>query len=422
MKTVDHIGKSRIAALALAICLCFAVGAAAGGTAHAAAAGETPVLTFVYGGKTFEYRERELTPPDFTVSEDFQKRMLNKSVAARMTLVDRLLASGSEVRDAMLYCFPLMNETVRAATDEVCCEAVESEIRFYPDRVPMFEIKRSSPGYRLNEQRIYDDAYFALKRGLKRVALAVEIIEPRQTAEELAKFTRLRASFSTSYASSSDERKHNVELALGKVNGTVLAAGEEFSFNGTVGRRTTANGFLPAKIIVAGKYTEGVGGGVCQASTTVYNCALRAGLNITKVSRHSLVPTYVAPSFDAMVNGSYSDLKFVNNNDGPVFIRAKGENGVARVEIYSSAMPYEIECRSETVSMGERPADDEFVDTERKYTEGLESGEKVKVSGGAPAVESKGYLVKRWPDGRIEETLIRHDKYAEAAATVAVAP
>ena len=423
MRSVDYVGKLRALVLALALCVALSVGAGVTGAARAAAVTDgAPVLTFVYGGKSYEYRERELTPADFTVSEDFQKRKLDRPVEERMKLVDRLLCGGSEVRDAMLYCFPLLYETVRAATSQICCEPVDSEIRFYPDRSPMFEIKRSTPGYKLNEARIFDDAYFALKRGLKRVALAVEIVQPAHTAEELSAYTKLRASFSTSYASSSDERKHNVELALSKVNGTVLPAGGEFSFNGTVGRRTTANGFLPAKIIVGGKYTEGVGGGVCQASTTVYNCALRAGLNITKVSRHSLVPTYVSPSFDAMVNGSYSDLKFVNNTEGPLFIRAGGENGVAKVEIYSSALPYEIECRSETVSMGERPADEEFVDEERKYTEGLASGEKVRVHGGAPAVESKGYIVKRWPDGRTEETLIRHDKYAEAGASVAVAP
>lgn len=422
MRTAEQIGRVRLAALVLALALAFSVCGLNAAASTVTAADNAPVLTFVYGDTKFEYRERALAPADFTVSEDFQKRMLDRPPAERMRLVDRLICSGSEVRDAMLYCFPLMKETVRAATARICCEPTEAELRFYPDRSPMFEIKRSALGYRLNEARIFDDAYFALKRGLKRVALSVDIVEPDRTAEQLSEYTRLRASFSTSYTSSSDERKHNIELALSKINGKVLESGEEFSFNAAVGRRTTANGFLPAKIIVGGKYTEGVGGGVCQASTTVYNCALRAGLNITKVSRHSLVPSYVPPSFDAMVNGSFSDLKFVNNNNGPVFLRAYGENGIARVEIYSSALGYEIDCRSETVSMGERPADEEFIDVERKYTEGMESGAKVRVSGGAPAVESKGYLIKRWADGRTEETLIRNDKYAEASASVAVAP
>lgn len=426
-RAISHInGMSRVerrlilCALA-ALILVFLCALAAPARAAAAGTGE-PILTLVYGNNRYEYVEREMTAADFTVSEDFQKRGLGLSVERRMRIVDRLLAGGSEVRDAMLYCFPLLRETVSRAAAEVCCDPVEAEIRFYPDRTPMFEIRRSTPGYALREDRIYDDAYFALKRGLSRVALSVEPIKPTRTAEQLSAYTKLRASFSTSYVGSADERKHNVELALSRINGAVIESGKEFSFNGTVGRRTTANGFLPAKIIVGGKYTEGVGGGVCQASTTVYNCALRAGLKITKVSRHSLVPTYVAPSFDAMVNGSWSDLRFVNDTDGPLFIRTHCSDGVANVEMYSTKLPYEIECRSVTVSMGERPADEEFVDDERKYTEGMESGEKVRVSGGAPAVESEGYLVKRFPDGRTEETLIRKDKYVASAGSVAVAP
>ena len=166
--------------------------------------------------------------------------------------------------------------------------------------------------------------------------------------------------------------------------------GESFSFNKTVGRRTEENGFRRAKIIVGGQYTDGVGGGVCQASTTLYNAALLAGMKVTAVSRHSLVPSYVDPSFDAMVNGSGSDLKFVNAGEDPVFIRAVATNGKATAEFYSSELPYKVQLKSVTVKTGERPADTEFVDTERRYTEGMAAGEKIRVSGGAPAVPGEG--------------------------------
>ncbi len=411
----------RAAALLLALVALLAALSLAAGAAVAGASG-IPTLSFVYGDKTFAYSERYIAPTDFMVSEDFQKRRLNEPVERKMELIDGLLAGGSEVKDAMLYCFPRLADTVNAARAEVCRAPENAEIRFCPDRRPMFEIKRSSPGYELDEKRIYDDAYFALRRGLRRVALSVSVIEPEVTAEELSGYTRLRASYTTSYASSTPERKHNIALALGRLNGLTLNAGEKFSFNAAVGKRTAANGFLPAKIILEGKYVEGVGGGVCQASTAVYNCALRAGLKITKVSRHSLVPSYVPPSFDAMVNGSWSDLCFVNDGDGPLFIRTTAGDGGATVEMYSSELPYKIECRSVTLSVGQYPADEEFVDTEGRYTAGMASGEKVRVSGGAAAVSSEGYLVKVYPDGRREEKRIRTDEYAESAGTVAVAP
>ena len=75
-----------------------------------------------------------------------------------------------------------------------------------------------------------------------------------------------------------------------------------------------------------------------------------------------------------------------------------------------------------TVKTGKRPADREFVDVERRYTDGLLPGEKVRVSGGAPAVSSEGYLIKTYPNGRTESVLLRRDSYAEAAGRVAVAP
>ncbi len=416
----DKIRRVAVIILAFSIIAIAAIGAVV--PFMSASADTLPALTFVYGDKRYEYYEKYIEPTDFIVAEDFARRKLNRPIEEKMQLVDRLLAGGSEVRDAMLYCFPMLSRVVDKARGEISCSPVDAEIRFDPDRKPMFEIKRSSPGYSLDEKRIYDDAYFALKRGLRRVALSVEVLSPQVTAEHLSAYTELRASFSTSYASSSDERKHNVALALSKINGKVLEAGEKFSFNETVGRRTTENGFRTAKIISNGKYVEGVGGGVCQASTTVYNCALRAGLKITKVNRHSLVPSYVSPSFDAMVNAGWSDLCFVNNGDGPLFIKTKSDSTRVTVEMYSSELPYKIDCRSVTLSTGERPADEEFIDTERKYTEGMESGTKVRVSGGAPAVKSEGYLVVTYPDGRVEETRIRADDYASAAGSVAVAP
>lgn len=96
---------------------------------------------------------------------------------------------------------------------------------------------------------------------------------------------------------------HNIALAAEKINGCILADGEEFSFNGRVGARTESNGFLSAPIILEGDFVEGVGGGVCQASTTVYNAALLAGMEITEQHPHSLRVGYVEPSFDAMVSG-----------------------------------------------------------------------------------------------------------------------
>ena len=101
-----------------------------------------------------------------------------------------------------------------------------------------------------------------------------------------------------------------------------------------MGARTEANGFKKAKIIEDGRFVYGTGGGVCQASTTLYNAALLAGLKVTEYHPHSLSVNYVRPSRDAMVSGSYSDLKFCNTTNCPVYIRVLTGLYYVRCEMY----------------------------------------------------------------------------------------
>ena len=190
-----------------------------------------------------------------------------------------------------------------------------------------------------------------------------------------------------------------------------------------MGKRSAANGFQEAKIILEGEYVEGVGGGVCQASTTVYNCALLADMKITSVRNHSLAPSYIAPSFDAMVNSGSSDMKFVNESDGPIFIRSYGDDTTAHVEIYGLKMPYKIVKESKVVSRSAVPEDKMFTDTENKYvSEDMLSGETKRVSYGAAGLSSEGYLCY-YKDGKLfDRKLIRKDVYRSVQGLVAVKP
>ena len=306
----------------------------------------------------------------------------------------------------------------------VNCEPVDATITFKPYARPMFYITREHIGYFVNEQRLYYDIYNALRKSpCAGVKVSAEELVPKVTAEELKSYTALRASFTTDYSHSGENRKHNIRLALSKINGKTLKKGEEFSFNKTVGKRSAANGFQEAKIILEGEYVEGVGGGVCQASTTVYNCALLADMKITSVRNHSLAPSYIAPSFDAMVNSGSSDMKFVNESDGPIFIRSYGDDTTAHVEIYGLKMPYKIVKESKVVSRSAVPEDKMFTDTENKYvSEDMLSGETKRVSYGAAGLSSEGYLCY-YKDGKLfDRKLIRKDVYRSVQGLVAVKP
>ena len=141
------------------------------------------------------------------------------------------------------------------------------------------------------------------------------------------------SSYTTYYDEKDGGRVENIRIAAGLIDGITVQGYGEFSFNKTVGRRTEDAGFKQAKIILNGEYVQGVGGGVCQVSTTLYNAALKSGLKITEFHPHSLRVSYVPPSRDAMVS-SQSDLCFFNPFSHPIRICAWVFSGGLRVTFY----------------------------------------------------------------------------------------
>lgn len=210
------------------------------------------------------------------------------------------------------------------------------------------------------------------------------------------------AKFSTYYGDSKQNRKDNVALAARKIDGTVLYPEDEFSFNDVVGMRTVENGFKSAYIIKDGEFVEGVGGGVCQVSSTLYNCALLANLAITSVRAHSLPVSYVAPSFDAMVS-SASDLRFVNTLSAPVTIKMSTDGKYLKAEIYGVESCV-IRRRSQTIES--LP-----FETEYRIDESLKPDEEVIDTYGKNGLRSQGFL-EYYENGKLIKTvLIRKDTY-----------
>jgi len=213
---------------------------------------------------------------------------------------------------------------------------------------------------------------------------------------------KLIARFSTYYGDSKPNRKDNVALACRKIDGTVLYPEDEFSFNDIVGARTVENGFKSAYIIKDGEFVEGIGGGVCQVSSTVYNCALLANLTITCVRAHSLPVSYVAPSFDAMVSTA-SDLRFVNTLSSPVTIKMSADGKYLKAEMYGIET-CTIRRRSQTIET--LPFEIEYRDDAT-----LKLGEEVIDTYGKAGLRSQGFL-EYYQNGKLVKTvLIRKDTY-----------
>lgn len=166
------------------------------------------------------------------------------------------------------------------------------------------------------------------------IDLAVEVVDPIGTTEELEKVQDLLGSYSTDFHNSSAGRSANVKNATGKINGTVLYPGEEFSVYDTIAPMNAENGYELAGSYENGTTVETYGGGVCQVSTTLYNAVIRAELEITERYAHSMLVSYVKPSMDAAIAGELKNLKFKNNLDAPVYIEGYCENGMVYFNVY----------------------------------------------------------------------------------------
>lgn len=165
------------------------------------------------------------------------------------------------------------------------------------------------------------------------IELETEIIQPRGTKEELAKVKDLLGTYSTNFASSSSNRKGNVITATNKLNGKLLYPGDEYYVYPTVEPFTTENGYFEAVGYENGKAVPSMGGGACQVSTTFYNAAIRAELEIVKRYAHSMIVDYVYPSEDAAIS-EWKDLIIRNNKDYPVYIDSYTDNGKIIFNVY----------------------------------------------------------------------------------------
>lgn len=190
------------------------------------------------------------------------------------------------------------------------------------------------------------------------IELAAEIAEPLGTKEELAKVKDLLGSYSTSFSSSAAGRCTNIEVASGRINGTILYPGEEFSVNETILQRTKDNGYELGGAYVNGETVQSYGGGVCQVSTTLYNAVILAELKVLERSAHSMTVSYVPVSMDAAIAGDYMDFKFVNNTDTPIYIEGYTKNKNLYFNVYGEETRpsnRKVSYVSETVSKENPP-------------------------------------------------------------------
>ena len=266
-----------------------------------------------------------------------------------------------------------------------------------------FDYFEGSDGVKADRLKLLNDIRASLENNFESVTVSTKPIKRNKTLRDVKFDTRLLSSFTTYFDGTNENRAHNIRLAAEKINGQVLENGQSFSFNSTVGERTEARGFKTAKIIEKGEFVEGIGGGVCQVSTTLFNAAVLSGCKISEYHPHSLSVSYVPPSCDAMVSGTYFDLKFENVTGRTLYIRALSGNNFVKFNIYGRGDGATYSYSSAVT--GSIPAPVEETDDVNLVKEGKDG------------IISEGYLtVTR--NGVQKKVLFRKDKYSPVKKTV----
>lgn len=373
-------------------------------------------LTLTHGKKSWHF-----TKLDFDVNSDIHTIIdmahnHEQEVGQYDKQVDYLKSiDGKNLNIAFNYLFVGLDEKIDAVIKEIEIEPVNSTIEFKPDNNKMFEISESKSGLKVNKDLLYE---MINNQFLTSNKVVVEIPTFEQEAEvtkvDNIKNTTQIATFSTNVADSTGNRKHNVKLALKKFDGMVVKNGETVSFNKVTGPHTLEEGYKTATIIYNSRFVEGVGGGICQASTTLYNALIRAGVNIDEVHKHTLPVKYVPLALDAMVAEYISDLKFTNNTGHNIFIHTYSDKNSVTAEVYGAPNEegYTYNTRSETVQVISHTGDIVKPDSKHEYSDKvLFKGEYYRLTWPREGYEAVAYL-QTFKDGKlVSEKEIRHEIY-----------
>ena len=319
---------------------------------------------------------------------------------------------------------------IKAAIDKPAVDA--QMIQFDPSLSYPFVISDEEYGYSLDTEPIKERLYeMVSKLESGTVELSPERLEPSVHKGEVMKNYMLRSYASTEISKHSEEnRNNNIRHAFDYINGYVLAPGKTFSFNNVVGERTEARGFFPAIEYVYGEHVEGYGGGVCQASTTLYQAAVCAGLKIVEREPHSDKVSYTDLGKDATVywyGKRRIDLVFKNNTEGNIYIVAAVKQDPSNkkrlnttVAIYGLDMGdvrYELESEiTETILPPSKPVYKK--DTNGTYV--TYKDQEKSVSAAKEGYVVKSYLVEYTSGVETNRKLLYTDRYAEKAEVIYV--
>ncbi len=300
---------------------------------------------------TFTQKDFEVKSNVHIVLEKKQRKEYFESLFTKQRLIKKIKQMGFDNKVAVNYLLTGIDKKISKIAEKIKIEPTPPQPK-YDFINEKFNILPAKIGYGLDEEHLYKELVNKLSKTNKIIInLKTKIIHSNYTEQDIIKSTLKQSQFSTNYSSSNSNRKNNIKMAVNKLSEVEILPNEIFSFNSIVGKRTIENGYKEANIIKNGEFVKGLGGGVCQVSTTLYNALLLANIEITQSHKHSLPVSYVPPGLDAMVSWGTHDLQFKNTTNLPIRIIGAADGNKITFKIFGDTNPenYKIKTRGEII-------------------------------------------------------------------------
>ena len=299
---------------------------------------------------------------------------------------------------------PVINQTPKDIDIDKIHEEIYKEVQdAYYTKDP-FTIHPEVEGVDFN----VEDAKKLLEEDREQYEIQLTITKPKITTAQIGSeaFPDLLATYSTRYDGGDVDRTTNLRIACQKINEKVVLPGETFSYNKTLGVRSTATGYKNAKVYENGQVVDGIGGGICQISSTLYNSVLMSNLEIVERKNHQFVTSYTPAGRDATVVYGMTDFKFKNTRTYAIKIKASAANGIATVSIYGIKEENEYTVSFSTKTISTIPYTVKYVEDST-----LAAGtEKVKQKG-ANGLITETYITKSLNGKVVSTKLLSRDTY-----------
>ena len=323
-------------------------------------------------------------------------RSNTEDLSDKQTPLEERISQVSALQDNPLYLW------TEQSYDKKALRTVAEGIANYVNRDPVnsmvesfnfstheFTFTEDRPGAQLDPDKLYAELAQLLDSGVtsESIRMVPEMVLADVTRTELMNRFGLISAYTTT-TTKDKNRNTNIDLSARAISGHVVQPGELFSFNGATGERTAEKGYKEAPAIAGGQSKDEIGGGVCQTSSTLFNAAVRADLEILERNPHAWPSSYIEKGFDATVNYPGLDMKFRNNTEWPVFIVAGYSNQKVTVNIYGyrPEQDVKIDLESKQIRTIPKPSGINYV-----INTDLKPGEsRTTVKG------REGYVVETW--------------------------